>query len=248
MADFVAGVGGVGVGGVIAPGLVLLVEEGFDFGAAGVEERAEDLAVGDLDDGVDGAEALGPGSAKELHEDGFGLVVEGVGGEDGVGVAGGDEGAEVVVADGAGGFFDGFVGAGDAVGNAGLVEGEGDVETGAEVGYELLVGVGFGAAKAVVDVDGREADAEGVAGSGVGGVEGEEEGDGVCAAGDGDAEAVAGVDLRAVEGKGHRIHVNACVLPDGPTARGATTSWWVYRSRGDELHGASRCSADDDSD
>ena len=67
---------------------------------------------GESDDGVDGAEAFGPGSAEEFHEDGFGLVVEGVGGEDGVGVAGGEEGGEEVVADGAGGFFDGFAGCG----------------------------------------------------------------------------------------------------------------------------------------
>jgi hypothetical protein len=85
---------------------------------------------------MDGAEALSPGSAKELHEDGFGLIVEGVGGDDGVGLAGGDEGVEEVVADGAGGFLDGFwisscAGLGDAVGDAGAVEVEGDVEAGA---------------------------------------------------------------------------------------------------------------------
>ena len=113
VADAVSGVGGVGVGGVFLPRLVDGAEEGFDVGAAGLEEGAEDfsgaLAGGvDGDDGVDGAEALGPGSAEELHEDGFGLVVEGVGGEDGVGLAGGDEGVEEVVADGSGGFFDGL--------------------------------------------------------------------------------------------------------------------------------------------
>ena len=92
MADLVAGESDVGVGGVFAPGLVGLVEEGFDVGAAGVEERAEDLAgalvgVVNEDHGVDGAEALGPGAAEELHEDGLSLVVEGVGGENAVGVA-----------------------------------------------------------------------------------------------------------------------------------------------------------------
>ena len=108
MADAVAGEGGVGVGGVFAPGLVEGVEVGFDLGAAGLEEGAEDFSAGEGDDGVDSAEAFGPGSAEELHEDGLGLVVEGVGGEDGVGVAGGDEGGEEIVADGAGSFFDGL--------------------------------------------------------------------------------------------------------------------------------------------
>ena len=84
---------------------------------------------------------------------------------------------------------------GDAVGDVGLVEVEGDVEADAEVFDELLVGVGFFAAEVVVDVDGGEADAEGVVFGGVGGVEGEEEGYGVGSAGDGDAEAVAGLDV-----------------------------------------------------
>ena len=45
VADAVAGVGGVGVGGVVAPGLVEWIEEGLDVGAAGVEEGAEDLSL-----------------------------------------------------------------------------------------------------------------------------------------------------------------------------------------------------------
>jgi hypothetical protein len=53
--DLVAGEGGVGIGGVFAPGLVGLVEEGFDVGAAGVEEGAEDFSFGESDDGMDGA-------------------------------------------------------------------------------------------------------------------------------------------------------------------------------------------------
>jgi len=152
--DLVAGEGGVGVGGVFAPGLVGLFEEGLDVGAAGLQEGAEDFSFWQSDDGVDGAEAFGPCAAEELHEDGFGLVVEGVGGEDGVSLSGGDEGGEEVVADGAGGLFDGFVCLCDAGGDAGVVEVEGDVEADAEVFDEALVGVGFFAAKAVVDVDG----------------------------------------------------------------------------------------------
>ena len=84
-------------------------------------------------DGVDAAEAFGPGSAQELHEDGFGLVVEGVGGEDGVGFAFGEEVVEELVAEGAGGLFDGFAGACGVGGDVDVVEVEGDVEAGAEV-------------------------------------------------------------------------------------------------------------------
>ena len=199
MADFVAGKGGVGVGGVFAPGLVGGFEEGFDVHASGVQEGAEDLSFWQRDDGMDGGEAFSPGAAEELHEDGFGLVVEGVGGEDAVGVAGGEEGVEKVVAGVAGGFFDGFFCFGYSCRDVGLMEVEGDVECDAKVFDELLVGVGFFAAEVVVDVDGGEADAEGIVFGGVGGVEREEKGDGVGSAGDGDGDAVAGVELGAVE-------------------------------------------------
>jgi len=159
VADFVASVCGVSVGGVVAPGLVELGEVGLDVGAVGVEEGAEDLSFCESDDGVDGAEALSPCAAEEFHDDGFGLVFGGVGGEDSVGVAGGEEGGEVLVADGAGGLFDGLACFGYAVGDAGLMEVEGDVVGEAEVFDEALVGVGFFAAKAVMDVHGREANA-----------------------------------------------------------------------------------------
>jgi hypothetical protein len=206
VADAVAGEGGVGVGGVFAPGLVERAEVGFDLGAGGLEEGAKDLSFGQGDDGVDGAEAFGPGSAEELHEDGLGLVVAGVGGEDGVGLAGGEEGGEEVVTDGAGGFFCGFgISSGarffHAVGDAGLVEVERDVESGAEGPNEVLVGVGLGGAESVVDVDGGEAYTECVVLGLVGGMEREQEGYGVGSAGDGDAEAVAGFDGGAVEGE-----------------------------------------------
>jgi hypothetical protein len=55
VADFVAGESGVSVGGVFAPGLWDGVEEGFDFGAPGVEEGAQDLSFWLRDDWMDGA-------------------------------------------------------------------------------------------------------------------------------------------------------------------------------------------------
>jgi hypothetical protein len=201
VADAVAGEGLVGVGGVFAPGLVEGFEEGFDLGAAGLEEGAQDLASGHGDDGVDGGESFGPGTAKEFEEDSLGLVVEGVGGEDGVGVARGDESAEEIVADGAGGLFDGFAGGRDAGKDVGLVEVEGDVVSNAEVFDEALVCEGLFAAEVVVNVNGGEADAEGVVFGLIRGLEGQEQSYGVSSAGDGDADAVAGADVGAVEGK-----------------------------------------------
>jgi hypothetical protein len=77
---------------------------------------------------------------------------------------------------------------------------EGDVVLGAEVGDELLVGVGFRSTEAVMDVDGGEADTEGVVFGVICCVEGEEESYGVGSARDGCADAIAGVDVFAGEG------------------------------------------------
>ena len=55
VADLVAGKGGVGIRGVFAPGLIGLVEEGFDIGSVCVEEGAKDLSFCESDDWVDGA-------------------------------------------------------------------------------------------------------------------------------------------------------------------------------------------------
>jgi hypothetical protein len=82
-----------------------------------------------------------------------------VGGEDAVGVAGGEERGEEFVAGVASGFFDGLgiaIGAGfrEACGDVGVVKVEWDVKGDAEVFDEALVGVSFFAAKVVVDVDG----------------------------------------------------------------------------------------------
>ena len=197
--DAVAGEGLVGVGGVFAPGLVALAQVGAEVVAAGVEERAKDFAgasggCAEFQNGTDGAEAFEPGSAEELHEDGFGLVVEGVGREDFVDFALGEELGEEGVAEVAGGFFEGLFVLGGVGSGVGAVEMERDCEAVAEVFDEALVGFGFFGTEGVVDVDGGEADAEGVPGQGVGGVGEEEQGGGVGSAGYGYGDAVAGRD------------------------------------------------------
>ncbi len=154
---------------------------------------------------MDAAEAFGPGAAEELHEDGLSLVVEGVGGEDGVGRAGVDEATEAGVAELAGGLFGGLglaVAAGltEALGDAGVMDVERDGERFAESLDEGQVGVGLFGAEAVLDVDGGESDAECVAGQCVFGVQEQQEGDGICAAGDCGADALAGLEIVAVEG------------------------------------------------
>ena len=87
--------------------------------------------------GMDAAQPLGPGPAQQLHQDGLGLVVQGVRGEDGVGVAVGDELPEEVVAKVARSLLDGLgpaVGARvkDAVWNAGVADVQRNFEAQAE--------------------------------------------------------------------------------------------------------------------
>jgi hypothetical protein len=171
--DAIAGVDDIGVGGVGSPRLIPGLEERLDFAAARREQRAQDstgasrcLGAGrglHEDDGMDGGETFGPGSTEELHEDGLCLVVEGVGGEDGVGVAGRDEGTEEGVANLASGLFQGFAVFSGAGWNVGPVNVKSDAELNAEVLNEGEVGIGFGCfADAVVHVDGGESDAESV--------------------------------------------------------------------------------------
>jgi hypothetical protein len=107
------------------------------------------------------------------------------------------------VAEVAGGLFQGLAGALDVGGDVDADAVEGDFDSGAEVADEGGVGVGFFAAEIVVDVDGGEDGSEGFFRLAVGGVEGEQESDGVRTAGDGGAEAVAGAEVFAGEGK-HR--------------------------------------------
>ena len=168
-------------------------------GAAGGEQRAQDAAA--VKGGVDAGKAFQPGAAEELHEDGFGLVVEGVGGEDVGGVALGEEGLEGLVAEGAGGFFEAFLVEGGLLASVDAADVEGDGEAGAEGFDEGLVGVGFVGSERVIDVECGEADAEGVARLGVGGVEEKQEGGGVGAAGEGEAGAVAGAEGSGGEGE-----------------------------------------------
>ena len=166
VADAIAGEGEMAVGGVFAPGLVEGFEEGFDLGAGGGEERAEDAALGEVDDGVDAGEAFGPCAAKELGEDGFGLVVEGVRGGDGVDWTGGHELAEPGVAQAAGGFFDGvggFSGGGIGGGEGGSVDAETrgrGCSSWRRGAARRRVGIGFIAAKAVVEMGDVEDEAQ----------------------------------------------------------------------------------------
>lgn len=148
---------------------------------------------------MDATEALRPGSAQELEENGLGLIVHGVGGEDGAGLAAAEEGVEDLVADVAGGLFERLPGSGGAGGNVGVMEVQREVEAGAQISDESSVGVGLRAADPVMDVDDGKADTESGVRRRVGLVKRAKEGDGVRAARDGRAQAVSGVEVASVE-------------------------------------------------
>lgn len=61
---------------------------------------------------MNSAEPFGPASAQEAVEDGLGLIVEGVRGGDGIGVAIGQQGPEPGIAQLARGLFEGLLVAG----------------------------------------------------------------------------------------------------------------------------------------
>src|SRR6266702_5332484 len=128
MPDAVAGELLVGVRGIGAPGLHLSAQVFFEFSTANLEQRTQNFAgagsVGQDDDWVDAAQALGPCAAQQFHQDSLGLIVQSVRREDGISVALRNQACEIVVAESARSLFDGLGLAGlaaerDAVGNTG---------------------------------------------------------------------------------------------------------------------------------
>jgi hypothetical protein len=197
LADSIAGEGVVGVSRVFAPRLVDVVDVLLEFESAEREEWAENLTakfavvVFDGDARVNAGESFEAGSADEAHENGLGLVVEGVCGEDFVdGMSFDEKTVEKSIAEFAGGSFEADVLCGGVLRDFVTVTVKFQVVRAGEVGDELVVGVGFEAAKLVVEMDYREDDAE----LGAEFQKQAEEGDGIEASGDSDADAVAGVE------------------------------------------------------
>ena len=112
--------------------------------------------------------------------------------------------AKPLVADAAGGFFNGFgglAGCGICFGfgcdiDAGLVERQ--AEAGGEVAREFQIGVGFFAAQAVMEMGGVEHQAEFGAAFG----QRAQQGYGVCAAGEAYGQTQAGLEQRGVDSEG----------------------------------------------
>lgn len=212
VADAVAGVGKAAVGGVFAPGLGEGVEVLLDLGTGNGEQRANDGSLGGFQRGMDAGQAFRPCAAQEFGDYGFGLVVEGVGGGDGIEGSAGEELAEPRVAQAAGGLFDGLgglAGAGGGFGGGIDARGvKGQTELLGEVADEGQIGVGFLSAQTMVQMGDVQGEAKFPALL----MEGAEESDGVCAAGDGYGEAHAGTQEGGIEREMRRICGHATII------------------------------------
>jgi len=174
---------GVAIGGVFAPGLAAGTEISAKIGAADFEERAKDSAGF----GVNAAKAGEAGAAEDVSEDGFGLVVGGVGHGNFVEKAFGDETVEEGIAGTARGVFK--IGA-LAFGFSGDVfAGHEELQAvfGGEPGDEFLVGFGGAAPQFVIEMNDGKNDGKFFAQFD----EEMEEGDRIGAAGNGNADARA---------------------------------------------------------
>lgn len=218
MADAIAGKAQVTVGGVLPPGLSQGVEEGLNFGPAGMEQRAQDSALGELDDGVNAGKALGPRATQEFRQHGLGLIVQGVRGGDGVERGFNHEGAKPLVAqaprrffDGLGGFASGIGAGGSSRVHMGLVEWQ--PEGFGQFAAKIAIPIGFLAAEAVVQMGNMQDEAQFPAPLG----EEAEKRDGIGTAGEAYGEAEA----RGKQG---------CV--DSEVWRCATHHWMIRKSAG----------------
>ncbi len=231
MADAVAREARVTVGAVVAPGLIAFVQEALDLRAANVQHGAKhagtrrwrggpcrgDRLLAESKHGGDPAKALRPSSAKQLHDDGFGLVFQRVGCGDRLGGPGGEELTKDGVAEFARGLLQSF--ALSLLSGRGVdgLHGEGNTLRFAESGDEGGVFISLGATQAVVDMHGAQHKAQRLLFV-VGFQQSEQKGCGVGTAGESAAEPLPGVKQGAVEVLQAHEHLRLSRVPAGVEA------------------------------
>jgi hypothetical protein len=197
--DAVPRVDRLSIGRVSSPRLVGVSKEGLDLCTAHIQQRTNDLACFVRDHRVNRTEPLRPSTPQQLQEDGFGLIVQRVSGQDGVGLTRGEQTLQKGIAKIAGGFLGRFARLLDPLGNAGAVNVKVDIEALTKGLHERKIVICLNSPKAVVNVSGREPDAEVVLGT----MERKQEGYGVGPARDGHADAVAREEVFAVQRERH---------------------------------------------
>ena len=173
VADAIARKGKVAVGGVLAPWLIVRVEPHFDLSAPGVEEWAKNPAFRKAENRVNAREAFGPGAAQKFRENRLRLIVERVRRGHSIKRNLGEQPPEPGIAQAPGGAFDG-VGRKNVVlrlsgnlwsatrlgrgVNARFVKGQAKLS--GKFTRKLEVAIGFGSAKAVMQVSGMKNNAQ----------------------------------------------------------------------------------------
>jgi hypothetical protein len=147
---------GVAVGRVFAPSLAAKAEVRAQFVAAECEQGTEDDAGFRVNSGEPGE----TGAAKNVREDGFGLVIGGVGNGNFVEMGFGGEAFKEGVAGAAGGVFEVGVLARGLGGDVFVRQEKWEMVAGGEGCDESLVGVRGSATQFVIEVGDRKDDAE----------------------------------------------------------------------------------------
>lgn len=203
VAETVAGVGAVVISCVLAPGEGVGSQPGFNLAAVDFKERADESFARDRQDSGETRESR---PAEDAVEDGFGLIVARVTCSDAIDYAGCDQAGIEGQAGVAGGLFEVTVHGGDV----GLMEVKRERERGGELGDEFGIGLGSGAANAVINVGDAELEvpARGQFAEGV------QKEDGIRSARNRDAEALSGGEhAMAGDGVGDAIEHSARIIP-----------------------------------
>ena len=159
VAEAIARVAEVEVGGVGAEEDVLVMEKGEELSFPEIEKWASDLEGETIDrafrEATDAGESGGAGAAEEMEEDGFGLVVGVMSEEESGAISGVSDFGEELVAGVASGGFDGLSGLGGEGGDVLAAGGAGEAEIFGEIGDELGILVAV-RSQGVIEVTDRE--------------------------------------------------------------------------------------------
>jgi hypothetical protein len=183
----------ISVTGILTPGLAALPKMFFNLAPRDSQHRPDNCAtylpggIPDIQRGADSCQTFQPRPADDVHHHGFSLIIEGMAGGDFIQSSLADEAVEVAIAGLAGRVFEPFSGFDCFPGDICAADVNLKSVAVGQYFYESLVGIGFGTAQAVIEVDDGKNNSQFRAQL----QEQVQEGDRVCAGGDGCADAVS---------------------------------------------------------